>query len=126
MCSLGLLTSSFAPSLSWMYLTFSIVWGLGASLSFFASLLVLRFYFNQKLSLANGIAMTGSAIGTLVMNFALGKMNDSLGWRVSWRILSAIAAGSCVSGCAFLPPPNVSPVAKQLNQYEKVSKTMNH
>ena len=66
--------------------------------------------------------MTGSAAGTLLLNLALGKMNDSLGWRMSWRILSAFTAGSCVCGCAFLQPLDVGSASRQWNQFEKVSK----
>ena len=120
-CSAALLTTSFATSLSSMYVTFGIVWGLGASFSFFSSLLVLRFYFNQKLARANGIAMTGSAAGTLLLNIAIGKLNESVGWRTSLRLLSALSAATSICGCTFLPPPDICPVAKQWAQYSKVS-----
>lgn len=101
----SLLVTSFAPSLSSMYFTFGVLWGTGGSFLFFSGLLILRFYFNRNISLANGITMTGAGFGTLVFNVILQELDDKYGWRGGMRVLSVFASLTFLCGCAYIPPP---------------------
>ncbi|KAL9980522.1 hypothetical protein ACROYT_G009122 [Oculina patagonica] len=101
----SLLLTSFAPNISSMYFTFGVLWGTGGSFLFFSGLLILRFYFNRNISLANGITMTGAGFGTLVFNVMLQELDEEYGWRGGMRVLSVFAALTFLCGCAYIPPP---------------------
>ena len=88
-CSVGLLSSSFVTSLPMLYLTYSLVWGLGASLVYFADLLILTKYFKEKLAFANGIMALGGAVGGSVLNPTMQQMFIHLGLANTFRVLSA-------------------------------------
>ena len=55
----GLVATSFANSLSLMYSTYGLVYGLGACFIYNSNYLVVGKYFNEKLSLAVGITALG-------------------------------------------------------------------
>ncbi|PFX20669.1 Monocarboxylate transporter 10 [Stylophora pistillata] len=101
----SLLVTSFAPSISTMYFTFGVLWGTGGSFLFFSGLLVLRFYFNRNVSLANGITMTGAGLGTLIFNVMLQELDEKYGWRGGMRVLSVFSALTFLCGCTYIPPP---------------------
>ena len=101
----SLLVTSFASSISTMYFTFGVLWGTGGSFLFFSGLLVLRFYFNRNVSLANGITMTGAGFGTLIFNVMLQELDEKYGWRGGMRVLSVFSALTFLCGCAYIPPP---------------------
>ncbi|KAJ7374169.1 hypothetical protein OS493_009511 [Desmophyllum pertusum] len=103
--TISLVVTSFAPSISSMYFTFGVLWGTGGSFLFFSGLLILRFYFNRNISLANGITMTGAGFGTLVFNVMLQELDDKYGWRGGMRVLSVFSALTFLCGCAYIPPP---------------------
>lgn len=103
--TVSLLVTSFAPSIASMYFTFGVLWGTGGSFLFFSGLLILRFYFNRNISLANGITMTGAGFGTLVFNVMLQELDEKYGWRGGMRVLSVFSALTFLCGCAYIPPP---------------------
>lgn len=105
LATFSLLVTSFAPSIASMYFTFGMLWGTGGSFLFFSGLLILRFYFNRNISLANGITMTGAGFGTLVFNVVLQELDDKYGWRGGMRVLSVFSALTFLCGCAYIPPP---------------------
>lgn len=105
LATFSLLVTSFAPSIASMYFTFGMLWGTGGSFLFFSGLLILRFYFNRNISLANGITMTGAGFGTLVFNVVLQELDDKYGWRGGMRVLSIFSALTFLCGCAYIPPP---------------------
>ena len=48
-----------------LYLTYSVVWGMGASFVYFADLLILTKYFKVRLAFANVLMALGGAVGEL-------------------------------------------------------------
>lgn len=105
-CSVGLLSSSFVTSLPMLYLTYSLVWGLGASFVYFANLLILTKYFKARLAFANGIMALGGAIGGSVLNPTLQQMFIHLGLANMFRVLSG--AFLLLSGFALVYRPRRS------------------
>ena len=87
-CSIGLLSSSFVTSLPMLYLTYSVVWGMGASFVYFADLLILTKYFKARLAFANGIMALGGAVGGSILNPTMQQMFIHLGLANMFRVLS--------------------------------------
>ena len=102
-CMTGLMSTSFVNSLTLMYVTYSLVYGLGASFSFNSLYLIVGKYFNQKLSLAIGITALGASIGVLYTGPLLQVLLDSFGWRKTFRIMSATFALVCILSLNFNP-----------------------
>lgn len=88
----GLLASSYAPALPVLYATYGFMCGVGFSLAFASSVMVVNTYFTTRRALAVGIAVSGSGAGT----FLFAALNEHLittagGWRACLRVDAAIA-----------------------------------
>ena len=86
---LGLFTSSFVPSIPYLYLTFGVVFAIGESLCFSASLLILPEYFTRNWSLAHGIALSGNSMGALALAPILEVILTKNGFKRGFQIASA-------------------------------------
>ena len=75
-CAVGMFTSSFAPNIYVLYLTYGLVWGFGSCLCNCAALFVLPHFFSARIGLANGIVFFGAPVGTLANGHALCKPSD--------------------------------------------------
>ena len=100
---LGLFLTSFIQEVNKMYLTYGLVWGVGSSFAFVSSIVVLGQYFDRKLALANGIATSGSGVGSLVAGPVINYLLETVGWKNSMRILSAIASVLWIAALLFKP-----------------------
>lgn len=100
---LGLLLTSFIQEVHKMYLTYGLVWGVGSSFSFVSSIVVLGEYFDTRLALANGIATSGSGVGSLVAGPVINYLLQSVGWKNSMRILGGFANVLWIAAVLFRP-----------------------
>ncbi|XP_032225540.1 monocarboxylate transporter 10 isoform X2 [Nematostella vectensis] len=98
----GLLMTSYVTRFSWLYVTYGIVWGLGASLAYFGSIAALTLYFKRHLSLAYGICLSGSGVGTPVMILLLEHLNKAFNWRKTFQLSAAICALVFLCGITYL------------------------
>ena len=69
-----------------LYLTYSVVWGMGASFVYFADLLILTKYFKVRLAFANVLMALGGAVGEL--NPSMQQMFIHFGLANMFRVLS--------------------------------------
>lgn len=124
----GLVTTSFVKSFPLLYLTYGVVFGLGASFSYFASIAGLTSYFKKRLSLAYGISLAGSGAGTPVMIVLLEYMIKRLGWRVTFQIMAAITTIVLISGLTYLPINPSKPLRENntSNSIELNTRKKNH
>ena len=99
----GLLASSFATTLPPLYATYGVIWGLGASLGLFPSLVILTKYFRRRLALATGIALAGAAIGSLVYGPLIQALSSKYGMAVTFRILAGFQGVMFLSALIFRP-----------------------
>eukprot|EP00794_Sanderia_malayensis_P016678 gene16678-18370_t len=86
---LGLFTSSFVPNIPTLYVTLGLIFAVGESLCFSASLLILPLYFKKNWSLAHGIALSGNSTGALAISPALGYLLSRFGFKSGFKILSS-------------------------------------
>ena len=104
----GLLASSFATTIAPLYATYGVVWGLGASLGFFPSLVILTKYFKRRLALVSGIALAGAASGTLVYGPIIEKLSSKFGISTTFRILAGLQSLMLLSALTFSPVSSVT------------------
>ncbi|EDO32534.1 predicted protein, partial [Nematostella vectensis] len=95
--------TSLVSNMTYMYLTFGILGGFAFSLMYFASLVVLIEYFNRHLSLANGIAVSGSGAGTLVISMIVDEMCRRYGLRAGFRFIAGMSFLGFIAGLSFAP-----------------------
>ncbi|XP_068730640.1 monocarboxylate transporter 10-like [Montipora capricornis] len=103
LCATGLVTTSFVQSLTHMYFTYSLIFGLGASFIYNACYLVIGQYFAKKLSTATGIIALGASLGVLYTGPLLQILLDAFGRRESLRIMTAFYRLICILSLAFNP-----------------------
>lgn len=99
----GCLLGSISPNIYVMDLTYGFLFGIGASMCYFPSVVILGQYFSKRLSLANGITSSGSGVGSLCMGPVLQKLIKHFGMRNTMRISAGMLA--CVVFCAVVYRP---------------------
>ena len=97
--------SSFYTSILHLYFTHGVLWGVGLSLSYFPSFLIVAQHFknSKRLSLATGIVTFGGSLGTLTLSPGLQWMFNRFGLSTSFRILAAVQVVIIVCGMTFCP-----------------------
>ena len=95
--------SSFYTSLYHLYLTHGVIWGLGLSLCYFPTFMIVSQYFKTRLSLANGIITCGSSVGTLAFSPGTQWLFNRFGLSTSLRILGAVHVVIFACAAIFRP-----------------------
>ena len=122
----GVFASSFATSVWMLCFTLGTVAGIGMSMGYVTSMVMVAFYFEKKRALATGLAVCGSGIGTFLFAPLIEFLIEKYTWRGSFVILSGITLNLVVCGC-FYRPLRLSPQQKwqkKLEIFERLSKTI--
>lgn len=101
--SAGLIISSFANSLEYLYMSLGVLTGLGFALSYTPAIAMVGKYFNERKALAYGIALSGSGIGTFLLAPAVQLLIEYYSWRGALLILGAFVSNLCVCGALMRP-----------------------
>ena len=101
----AMFATSFVNSLVPIYLTYSVLWGMGSSMSYVPTFLMVDSYFERRKSLANGFITAGSAIGALVMGPTLNALLSKVGWKNTMRFLGGVACILVFAAFSYKPPP---------------------
>lgn len=84
----GIFITSFVTNIWFAYFTYGVMFGIGGSMCYFPSIIVLPQFFSKKLSIVNGIVSAGSGTGTMVMSKFLPFLYEKYGWRNSFMMIS--------------------------------------
>lgn len=103
LCAISLLASSFATSLTTLFGTFSVIYGLGTCMATSPTMTIAPDYFDKHLSVAIGLMTAGSSVGTLVMAPLSQALISSIGWRNTFRCYIGTCLLSAVF-CLFIKP----------------------
>lgn len=107
-----LLSSLFSSQVSLLYLTYGVMYGLGASLAYTPSLAILGHYFKRYLGLVNGIVTAGSSVFTTLMPYLMQAILLRFGLDGTLRFLAILTA--IVMPCAILfKPIPLTPVSRE-------------
>ena len=87
---LSLMLDSIIPSTSWLFLSFSLIGGMGNGLLCIPYFTVLYSQMSgPMLPIAVGFAAAGGGVGTIVFNSILEPLHQTFGWRQARQILAA-------------------------------------
>ncbi|XP_078619640.1 monocarboxylate transporter 10-like [Branchiostoma floridae x Branchiostoma japonicum] len=100
---IGMLSSSAVSHLQQLYLTYGVLVGLGSSLAYTPSLVILGHYFHRRMGLVNGLVTFGSSLFTMVLPILLRFMLRELGLFPTFRALSGLVGTLVLCGCAYAP-----------------------
>ena len=104
----GLLASSVAPSMPWIYAAWGAGLGIGIGLAYAPSIASVPPWFVERRAFAAGVASTGIGVGTLALPLVATATIDAVGWR---HALQALAAAVVVFGCGSTLLLRRAPVA---------------
>lgn len=100
-CITSLLASSQVPRLWMLYITYSCLFGFGASCIHTAIFLVVSASFLKRRSLATGTLVAGHAAGIMIVSPLLQALLSRLGWRGTFLLWAGVVSPICVFGCVF-------------------------
>ncbi|XP_056325400.1 monocarboxylate transporter 12-B [Danio aesculapii] len=103
LASVGLVLSSFATSLEYLYATLGLLTGLGFALCYTPAIAMVGIYFCERKALAYGIAMSGSGIGTFILAPVVQLLIEHYSWRGALLILGGFVLNLCVCGALLRP-----------------------
>ena len=110
--SLGFYLSSFTTSLSYLYLCFGVVVGIGNGFGYATPIPVMAKWFPDKRGLAVGLAVGGYGAGSAIFGpLAQLKLIPAYGLPATFQILAAIFFVMTLAGALLLrnPPPRYKP-----------------
>ncbi|XP_039303273.1 monocarboxylate transporter 1 isoform X2 [Solenopsis invicta] len=99
----GMMLSYFANSVTYLYVSYGLMVGIGAGLSFPPTVYIVTQYFVKLRGVANGLCISGSAIGTIVLPPFLQYLLDCFGYRGAVLIMGAITLNTLVCGLLYHP-----------------------
>ena len=113
--AVGLAISSFVTSFPLLYLTYSLIMGLGLGLTFNASVLVVLKYFIKWRAIAVGITFSSVCLGTLTITQATSALLKKYALQGTLRAMSILACLPLIVSCAFCP---IAVVSDEIDQME--------
>lgn len=99
--TIGMYASSVSVNIIYLYITYGLVMGIGASLVYAPSLAILGHYFTKRLGLVNGLVTAGSSSFTIVMPILLRMLIDSQGIKTTFKYLSILMASLIFCSLTF-------------------------
>ena len=112
----GLLATSFATSMSAVYLTYGVGIGVGVALVYTPSIACVQPWFTQRRGLAAGIASSGIGAGTVVLPLLATSAIAALQWRGALRVmaLGVLVLGVCATFVLRRAPAPAAGVGPQV------------
>ena len=118
-CVVAMVLSSFYSSVQYLYVSHGIIWGLGVSLGYFPTFVVVSKYFKTRLSLAIGIITCGASVGTLTLSPVSQWLIDKFGLSSFFRILAAVHSILFACGLVYRPVEDTTPSPKPVTMSAK-------
>ncbi|KAL0858480.1 hypothetical protein ABMA27_012348 [Loxostege sticticalis] len=99
----GMIFSSCAFSISYLYFSFGAMVGTGAGLAFPPTVYIVTSYFVRLRGLANGICMSGSAFGSIILPPVLRYLLETYGYKGAVLLLGGIMLNVWAAALLFQP-----------------------
>ncbi|XP_037292244.1 monocarboxylate transporter 13 isoform X3 [Manduca sexta] len=99
----GMIFSSFAFSIYYLYFSFGAMVGTGAGLAFPPTVYIVTSYFVRLRGLANGICMSGSAFGSIILPPLLRYLIETYGYKGAVFILGGLMLNVWAAALLFQP-----------------------
>lgn len=88
--TIGMYASSISINIIYLYITYGLVLGIGASLVYAPSLAILGHYFTNYLGVINGLVTAGSSLFSICMPIVLRHLIDKNGVQTTFKYLSGL------------------------------------
>lgn len=98
-----MIISVWAQNVITLCITIGVGTGLGFGLIYLPAIVSVTTYFEKKRSLATGIAVCGSGLGTFLFAPILTALMENYGWRGSLLIISGLVLNCVIFGAFFRP-----------------------
>ncbi|KAK7090601.1 uncharacterized protein [Littorina saxatilis] len=99
----GFVASAWVPSFHWLYFTYSILTGLGSALAYAPSVVMVGHHFHKRRALANGISVSGSAVGSFLLPNLMQHLLNQYGLRGALLVIGGIMLHVCLAAVLFRP-----------------------
>ncbi|KAI5639296.1 major facilitator superfamily domain-containing protein [Phthorimaea operculella] len=99
----GMIASSMANSITYLYFSFGAMVGTGAGLAFPPTVYIVTSYFVRLRGLANGICMSGSAFGSIILPPVLRYLLEEYGYKGAVLLLGGIMLNVWAAALLFQP-----------------------
>ena len=116
----GFFLSCFVKDFVSLYFTIGVIVGVGFGLIYVPAIVSVGYYFDKRRSLAMGIAVCGSGIGTFIFSPLNRVLNEHFDWQGAFLIKSALVLNICVCG-VLMRPVAIEP-AEMLKQQRRRAK----
>ncbi|CAJ0936398.1 unnamed protein product [Ranitomeya imitator] len=116
----GLILSSFAPNVYFLYFSYGIMVGFGCGLLYTATVTVTCQYFEKRRGLALGIVSTGSSVGTFIYASLQKELILVYGLDGCLLIVGALALNILACGILMRPLPKLPEAAVEKPGLENV------
>ncbi|XP_060836957.1 monocarboxylate transporter 12-like [Rhopalosiphum padi] len=103
LASLGLMLCYFADSITFLYFSYGMMFGCGAGLAFPPGIFIVTSYFVKYRGFANGVAISGSCLGSMFLPPFLGYLIDNYGYKEVVLILGALTLNVWVGAMLYHP-----------------------
>ncbi|XP_050426328.1 uncharacterized protein LOC126836747 isoform X2 [Adelges cooleyi] len=103
LASVCLFSSVYATNLFTLYLTIGIGTGLGFGMIYLPAIVSVTCYFEKYRSLATGIAVCGSGLGTFIFAPLVDYLVIGYGWKVTVMIIACLVSLCAFFGMLFRP-----------------------
>jgi OFA family oxalate/formate antiporter-like MFS transporter len=88
--SAGLFLASYTHSLTWLYLTWGVMVGIGLGFGYLAPITVGSKWFPNHRGLVNGLAIGIFAAGSGIFGPIAGRLVESIGWRATFQTYAGL------------------------------------
>lgn len=95
--------STFSPTVNVLMITYGFMGGLGFGLIYLPAVVCVGYYFETKRSLATGIAVCGSGVGTFAFAPLASKLLEHYDWKGANMILAGLILNCVVFGALMRP-----------------------
>ncbi len=112
--------SYFADGVVYLYLIYGVIGGIGFSMIYIPSVIIVGYYFERWRALATGIALCGSGVGTFLFAPFNTAMINAVGWRSTLLIQSAIILGCTITGSLYRPLKPIQVTVEEEQEEKKV------
>lgn len=99
----GLLLASFAWDLTSLYLSYSLMTGVGFGMMYIPAIVAVAEHFHRRRSLALGICVCGTGLGTFLLAPLESWSLDLMGWRWSMVLLAGLCFACTLCAAAMTP-----------------------
>ncbi|XP_059168551.1 uncharacterized protein LOC131950428 isoform X2 [Physella acuta] len=110
--SIGFIMTAYMPSFWNLYLTYAVT-GIGFGLSYSPCVVMVGCHFRKRRSLANGISVSGSGVGSFVLPNIMRVLLDTYDLSGCLLILGAITLNVCACAMLFRPLSSYRPKVKR-------------